>query len=101
MFNLLSVIDWRVITSGKQQQVDIDNVQENYRWVTHDYTIGDLVYVEINAIYQKLDYNKHGRYILQEVFTNGPVWVQQGQVNELINIITLMSHFIEFSGHCP
>ena len=29
IFNLASVVKWRVITSGKRLQVDIDNVQEN------------------------------------------------------------------------
>ena len=44
--NVTSVVDWRVITAGKQQQVNINNVQENARQVTHDYTIINLVYVE-------------------------------------------------------
>ena len=57
IFNLASVIDWRVITAGKQQQVDIDNVQENTRGVTHDYAISNLVYLEITGIYHKLYYS--------------------------------------------
>ena len=43
IFNLASVLDWRVITAGKQQQVNIDIVPENARQVTHDCSIGDLV----------------------------------------------------------
>ena len=46
----MSVVDWRVITAAKQWQVDIDNLQENARQVTHDYAIGDLVYVEMTGI---------------------------------------------------
>ena len=57
IFNLASVIDWRVVTSGKQQQVDIDNVQEKARGVTHDYAISNLVYVEMTDIYHKLNYS--------------------------------------------
>ena len=45
IFNLAPVVDWRVITSNKQGQVDIDNVQENFRPVMHDYAVRDLVYV--------------------------------------------------------
>ena len=45
VFNLASVVYWKVITSGEHQQVDIDNLQENASLVTHDYTIGDLLYV--------------------------------------------------------
>ena len=42
-FNLTSVADCRVITTGKHRQVEIENTQEKYRQVTHDYAIGDLV----------------------------------------------------------
>ena len=40
IFNLSLVIDWRVITTAKQLQADIDNVAGNARQVTHDYAIG-------------------------------------------------------------
>ena len=36
LFNLASVVDWRVVTAVKQRQVDIDNVRENAKRVTHD-----------------------------------------------------------------
>ena len=45
IFNLTPVVDWRFITVGKQQQVDIDDVRENSRQFTHDYAIGNLVNV--------------------------------------------------------
>ena len=47
LFNLASVVDWRVATTAKQRQLDIDIYRENAKQVTHDYTIGDQVYVEI------------------------------------------------------
>ena len=81
IFNLVSVVDWQVITDGKQQQVEIDNVQENTRQVTHDYAIGDLVYVEMTGIYPKIDYKKQGPYIITE--------------EKLINIRRSINNFIE------
>ena len=45
IFNLASVVECRVITAVKQRQMDIDNVKNNSRKVTHDYAIGDQVYV--------------------------------------------------------
>ena len=81
IFNLTSFVDWRFVTTAKQRQVDIDNDQENARWVTHDYAIGDQVYVELTRIYGKLDYRKQRAYRITEVFTNCTVWLQQGQVN--------------------
>ena len=50
LFNLLSVVDWRVVTTVKQHQVDIDNVIENARQVTHDCAIGNRVSVERTGI---------------------------------------------------
>ena len=41
LFNLASVVDFQVATNAKQRQVDIDNVRENAKRVTHDYAIGD------------------------------------------------------------
>ena len=60
LFNLASVIDWQVLTSAKQRQVDIDNVRENARRVMHDYAIGNRVYVEMTGIYRKINYKKQG-----------------------------------------
>ena len=45
LFNLISIVDWRILTARKFRQVDVYNVQENARQVRHDYTIGDLVIV--------------------------------------------------------
>ena len=55
LFNLASVVDWQVVTAVKQRQVDIDNVRENAKRVTHEYAICNPVYVEITDIYRKLD----------------------------------------------
>ena len=95
LFNLASVIYWRVVTSVKQHQVDIDNFIENYRQVTHDYAVGDQVFVEMTGIYLKLNYKKQGPYRINEVFTNCTVWVQREQVNERINTRQLKPHFNE------
>ena len=50
LFDLASVINWKVVTTAKQIQVDIDNFQENARRFTHDYAIGNQVYVEMTGI---------------------------------------------------
>ena len=62
IFNLVSVLDWRVINTENQRQVDIDNARENSGQVIHDYSISDQAYVEMNGIYRKLDYSKKGPY---------------------------------------
>ena len=35
LFNLASVVHWRVLTVAKKRQVDIDNVRDNAKQVTH------------------------------------------------------------------
>ena len=46
---------------------------ENAKRITHDYAIGDQVYVEMTGIYRELDYRKQGPYRITEVFTIGTV----------------------------
>ena len=45
LFNLASVVDWQFVTAVKQRQVEMDNVRENAKRVTHEYAIGNQVYV--------------------------------------------------------
>ena len=54
IFNLTSDFDWIVITAKKQEQVNIENVCKNARQVSHEYAVGDLVYVGMTGIYHKL-----------------------------------------------
>ena len=39
--------------------MEIGNVGDNTKQVTNEYTVGNIVYVEITGIYSKLDYKKH------------------------------------------
>ena len=41
IFNLASLVDWRVVTAVNQQQVDIDNAPQKASRDTLDYAIGD------------------------------------------------------------
>ena len=63
--------------------------------VTHNDAVGDIVYVEMNEIYHKIDNNKQGKYIIKQVFTNGIVQLKRGKVEGHINIRRLRHHFIE------
>ena len=95
ILNLASVVYWRVVTTAKKRQVDIDIFQEKYRRVVNGYIIGNKVYGEMTVIYRKLDYKKKGLYRITEAFTNGTVGFQQGQLNKHINIRRLSNHFYE------
>jgi len=93
IFNLSTVVDWKAITARKQAQVDRDNLRENANRVSHDYAIGDQVYVKIDGIKRKLDNKKSGPYRITQIHTNGTVRIQKGNVNERINIRRLEPHF--------
>ena len=77
IFNIVSVVDWKVVTAAKRRKLDTNNVQENAKQVTH---IGNQFHVEMTNICCKLYYSKQGTYRITEVFTNGTVQFQLGQV---------------------
>ena len=93
IFNLASIVDWRVITARNHLQVEINNVLKNSKRVRFDYTMGNLVYLYKTCIYRKIYYNKYGPYIIKQFFKNGTVWVQRFQVNKEIYILQLGTHF--------
>ena len=47
LFNLTLIVDWRVITTKKKLQADINNANKNSR--------RDLVYVDNTGIYRNVD----------------------------------------------
>ena len=94
IFNLATVIDWRVISARKQTQVDRDNLQGNARRVNYDYAVDDRVFVKNKGVQRKLDPIKQGPYTITEVHTNGTVWIQERRnFTERINIRRLEPFF--------
>ena len=57
------------VTDRKQRQVKIDNARKNARQFMHDFSVGNLFYVEKTYIYSRIDKN-HGPYIITEAYTN-------------------------------
>ena len=82
IFNLASVVDWKIITAKEQLQFNIDHVHENAKTkqVIHDYTVGDIMYVDMTDICRKLYYKKYGVCIITEVFKNVIVRFQKVKV---------------------
>ena len=77
----------------KQALVDKANLRENSKRVDYDYQIDDKVYIIKDGIYQKLEAPKLGPFVITDVYTNGTVRIQRGNVNERINIRRLEPHF--------
>ncbi len=93
IFNLATVVDWRVISARKQTQIDRDNLRENARRVNYDYAVGDRVFVKNKGVQRKLDPIKQGPYTITEVHTNGTVRIQCRNFTERINIRRLEPFF--------
>ena len=93
LFNLKSLINWKELSMKKQALVDKANLRENNTRVDYDYQIDDKVYVVKDGIYRKLEAPKLGPFVITDVYTNGTVRIQRGNVNERINIRRLEPHF--------
>ena len=81
ILNFVSTVDWKVIPTRNQRQLEIDDTRENASWVRYDYAEGHIVYVDNTGIYRKIYYKKYETYIITEVFTNSAFRVQKDQVN--------------------
>ena len=93
LFNLKALINWKELSIKKQKLVDKANLRENKHRVDYDYTVGQDIYIKNDGIQRKMDSPKQGPFKITEVFTNGTVRIQRGNVNERINIRRIEPHF--------
>ena len=93
MFNIKTMVNWKQLSIKKQKAVDKANQRENEKRIDHDYKVKEKVYVIKDGIFRKLDEPKLGPYEITEVYTNGTVRIQRGNVNERINIRRIEPHF--------
>ena len=93
MFTLKSLINWKEISIKKQTLVDKANLCENQKRIDYDYQVDDPVYVIKDRIHRKFDAPKLGPFRITDVYTNGTVRIQHGNVNECFNIRRLEPHF--------
>ena len=77
----------------KQKLIDKANLRENRKRIDYDYTVGQEVYIKNDGVQRKMDDPKQGPFTITDVFTNGTVRIQRGNVNEQINIRRIEPHF--------
>lgn len=73
--------------------MDKTNLRENKNRVDFEYKIGHKIYIKNVGIQRKMDCPKEGPFEITDVFTNGTVRIQHGNVNEHINIRRIEPHF--------
>ena len=73
--------------------MDKANLRENKHRGDYDYTVGQNIYIKNDGMQRKMDSPKQGPFKITEVFTNGTVRIQHGNVNKRINIRRIEPHF--------
>jgi hypothetical protein len=70
------------------------NRRENASRITHDYKVGDKVLLKKPGKHlRKLEAPRTGPHTVTEIYTNGTLCIQKGNVNERVNIRRLFPYF--------
>lgn len=86
IINAPYVANWRHLSERRCEQTIRNNIRENRFRVSHDYEVGDQVYIKNNDIERKLN-PQSGSFQIIQVYTNGTVKIQRSAtVTERINI---------------
>ena len=93
LFDLPYVADWAKIGERRQKQVDNNCYSGNRKRVDFDYKVGGKVLIVKSGILRKAEDKNEGPYAITDVFTNGTVRIQRGNLNERINIRRLHPYF--------
>jgi hypothetical protein len=78
IFNIRHQADWQLINQRKRVRIDDNNLRENAKRISHDYTIGERVLIT-KADYNKMEPAKEGPYTILRVHANGTVTIQKGR----------------------
>ena len=86
LFNIRKVINWKLITDRKREQVRRDNDRENSQRIPHEYQIGDKVVCLKRGIKRKYSKHKSEPYQVREIHTNGTITIVRGAKHKTLNI---------------
>ena len=78
--------NWTAIKAKRQALIDENNARENSCRIAHIYKVRDKVSKQKPGILSKLRRKRDGPYTVTKVYTNGTVCIQNGAINEYINI---------------
>jgi hypothetical protein len=93
------VADWGAIEQQRQKEMGRNNRRENASRISHDYKVGDKVLLRKPGKHlRKLEAPRTGPHTVTAIFTNGTVRIQNGNINERVNIRRLFPYF-EHADH--
>jgi hypothetical protein len=79
--------DWRVIEQQRQKEMGRNNRRENVSIISHAYKVGDTVLLKKPGKHlRKLEAPRTRPHTVTAVLTNGTQHIQNGKVNERVNI---------------
>jgi hypothetical protein len=86
--------DWGAIEQKFQKEMGCNNRRENASRISHDYKVGDKVlFNNAGRHLGNLESPMTGTYKVTAIYTNGTLCIQQGKVNERVNIRRLFPYF--------
>ena len=80
------VADWARIRQRKQKIIDASNKRENSKRIRHQYNVGDRVLLTTPGKLPKVRSPRTGPYDVVNVHDNGTVTIQNGPVQQRVNI---------------
>jgi lipopolysaccharide biosynthesis regulator YciM len=93
------VADWGAIEQQRQKEMARNNKRENASRINHDYKVGDKVLLKKPGNHLiKLEAPRTGPHTVTANYTNGTLYIQNGNVNERLNIRRLF-HYFEHADH--
>ena len=91
--------DWAQVLLNKQLEIKRNNKKENAGRMPHTYKIGDKILLEKpKTVRRKLESPRTGPYEVTQVYTNGTIRIQRGNISERVNI-RRVSPYYESSSH--
>ena len=95
LFDIPYVVDWTKVGLRRQARVDKDAIRLNAKRLEHDYAVGDNILIVKDGILRKAEDKYVGPYRIIQVYTNGTVRIQRGNISERLNIRRIIPYFEE------
>ena len=95
LFDIPYVVDWTEVGLQRQARVDKDAICINEKRLDHDYAVGDNILIVKDGILRKAEDKYIGPFQIIQVYTNGTIRIQRGNISERLNIKRIVPYFEE------
>jgi hypothetical protein len=86
--------DWGAIEQQRQKEMGRNNRRENSSRISNDYKVGyKILHKKPGKHLRKLEAPRTRPHTVTAIYTNGTVHIQNGKIDERVNIIRLFPYF--------